>query len=159
MIHISSSLEDYLEGILIIERTQPVARVKDVAALLKVKSPSVNESLQKLSRKGLVRHQRYGSVELTPQGRELAKKVYRRHTTLKKFFNDVLGVAEARAEEDACKAEHHLSAQTIERMVQLITFIERCPQKRPDWLRNFYSFARTKKMPAARCKRKTARKK
>ena len=48
-------------------------------------------------------------------GREMAERIYSRHRLLTHFFMQ-LGVDEKTAAEDACKAEHILSEQTLEKI-------------------------------------------
>jgi len=145
---ITPSLENYLEGILIVQREKKVVRVKDLARFLKVKASSVIEAVSNLVKMGLVIHERYGYIELTQQGVNLAKEIYERHNTLKKFFRNVLGIEEKIAEEDACKIEHYLSKKTIERILNFIKFIETCPETTPEWLGNFFYFVKHKKRPS-----------
>ena len=120
MTPITAALEDYLEAILIIEKNRKVVRVKDLAGFMNVKAPSVNEALENLKKRGFIDHERYGHVELTAIGLSLAQKIYKRHNALKKFFHEILGVCENIAEEDACKVEHYLSKETIERILEFI---------------------------------------
>jgi len=75
---LSTSLQDYLEAVLILSRKHKVARVKDVARHLRVKPASVVAALKTLGDKGLLVHERYGYVELTPAGVRVAGRVFRR---------------------------------------------------------------------------------
>ncbi|MFH1360612.1 MAG: metal-dependent transcriptional regulator [Candidatus Omnitrophota bacterium] len=120
----SPSLEDALEGVLIVQQKNDVVRVKDLAQLLKVKASSVIESLAKLKKSGFIEHEPYGLVKLTPKGLSSAKRLYERHVVLKTFFHQVLGVQEPVAEEDACKIEHHLSEKTTQRLFEFIKNID-----------------------------------
>ena len=51
---LSDSLEDYLEAILELERTNKVARVKDIAEKMGVLKGSVTVALKNLAEKGYV---------------------------------------------------------------------------------------------------------
>jgi DtxR family transcriptional regulator, Mn-dependent transcriptional regulator len=115
---ISPAQEDYLEAILVIGNDKRIVRVKDLAEVMNVKAPSVNEALSNLKKRGLILQEKYSHVELTKEGEKLAELVYKKHETLKNFFHDVLGVDEKTAEDDACKIEHYLSKTTIKRMVE-----------------------------------------
>ncbi len=138
---LSQSLEDYLEAVYLIEKEKKVVRVKDISSLLKVKKPSVVSALKVLEAKGLINHEKYGYVELTPEGRREARRVYRMHRILKKFLVKVLGVEESVAEEDACMIEHYLHQKTFDRLVKFLEFIETCPEDVPFWLRSFHYYA------------------
>lgn len=121
----SSSLEDYLEAILVLsEEAGTAVRVTDLSEKLGVTKPSVSAAVKRLSDAGLVRHQKYGDVKLTASGREQAKDVASRHDLMLRFLKDVLGVEESLAERDACRLEHGLSAETVKclaRFVELLT--------------------------------------
>lgn len=108
---LSPSLEDYLEAVFDLG---PPARVSSIARRLKVAKASVTQAVQRLIDKGLVECARYGRVNLTTQGLDLARKVRNRHDTLVAFLKNVLGVTDAVAERDACALEHGLSDDTAE---------------------------------------------
>ncbi len=113
---LGESQEDYLEAILILSAKQRPVRIKDIARYLAVTRPSVVSAIATLSTKGLVKHEYYGGVELTPRGRELADAIYQRHILLEQFLCSVLGVSRETAFQDACRLEHTLSAETIKKL-------------------------------------------
>ena len=53
-----------------------------------------------------------GAITLTDKGRERAQYIFERHKCLTKIFT-LLGVNAETAAEDACKAEHILSEETL----------------------------------------------
>ena len=120
---LSASLEDYLEAIHEICAAGGVARMRDIAGRLKVSSASAHAAVSRLCDMGLAKHERYEYVELTDVGREYAKPVVRRHKMLRRFLSDILGVSAEVAEHDACRLEHGVSAETIERLVQFMEFL------------------------------------
>ena len=69
----SPSIEDYLEAIANLGGRRKVVRVNQIGQALDVKMPSVTSALKKLSDEGLVKHEKYGYVELTPKGEEIAR--------------------------------------------------------------------------------------
>lgn len=117
---ITPSLEDYLENVLLLEQQAGQARVTDIAEKMKVAKSSVHAALHNLENKGLLIHEKYGNLQLTNEGREMAINIYHRHTSLKKFFMLTLGLDETTAESEACAVEHVLSDETIEKMVLLV---------------------------------------
>lgn len=123
----TASMEDYLEAIANLKRERGVARVKQISDLLGVKMPSVTSALKKLSGQGLVVHDSYGCVELTPEGDRAAEDVIHRHKTLSRFFAEALGIDRETAEGDACRIEHVISPFTLERVLKFIDFTEACP--------------------------------
>ena len=111
----TKSLEDYIETIYVLIKEKGAARVRDVAADLKVKMPSVVKAMAELKKLELVTQEPYGDIELTAKGRKVATGVLTRHTILKAFLVK-LGVTEKTADNDACLMEHILSAQTMDRI-------------------------------------------
>ena len=122
---LSASLEDYLEAIYEIDKTKRVVRVKDVAHKLGVTMPSVNGALKNLEGKGLIAHEKYDYIELTEDGFSKASQIASRHRLLFKFLKDILDVTPETAQEDACKIEHVLSRETIEKMTDYMDRYEK----------------------------------
>ena len=112
---LSMSLEDYLECVHMLGLAGRPARVRDIAAALGVRMPSVVKGVSSLKAAGYVTQEPYGSVELTPKGRIAAKKVFGRHSVLKSFLIK-LGVPAKTAEADGCRMEHILSPTTFARI-------------------------------------------
>ena len=121
---ISPSMETYLETIREIEKERGIVRVKGIARRLNVKMPSVTEALQNLCDEGLIRHEKYGHIELTKNGNKLAQEIDTRHQILFSFFTDILGIDPQSADDDACKVEHVISETTLKRLVRFVRFVE-----------------------------------
>lgn len=113
---VSPSLEDYLEAIYFIFSEKGAARVTDVAVYLGISKPSVNKAINLLKNMGYVNHEHYGLLNLTEKGMDMAKSVANRHKVLTRFLNELLGIDEKDAISEACKIEHHLSADTVDRL-------------------------------------------
>lgn len=118
--NISNSLEDYLEAILIIYEKNNTVRITDLAQFMGISKPSATEAVKSLKDLGLLKHEKYGPVELTDAGGKRALEVKRRHGLIKKFLIDVLGVPGEIAEKDACLMEHAVSADTINRLMDFL---------------------------------------
>ena len=114
------SREDYLEAIYVLSKEDEHVRMSDVAKQLSVSKPSVNKAINLLQEKGYLTHQHYGSILLTEEGRTLAKKVYERHKVIKRFFVDILKVEETIAEDEACKVEHCIGEDTLEKLKEFV---------------------------------------
>ncbi|MBN2190767.1 MAG: metal-dependent transcriptional regulator [Candidatus Aureabacteria bacterium] len=120
----TASMEDYLESIYILNERKKHVRVKDMARQMNVKPPSVIEALKSLEKKKFVIHEPYGYIELTEEGLKMAKRIYKRHKNLKNFLSCVLCLDERTAESDACRIEHHLSKETLERVMGFMAFMD-----------------------------------
>jgi DtxR family transcriptional regulator, Mn-dependent transcriptional regulator len=121
---ISESLEDYLKIIFQLERERRVARVKDIAARKGVRMASVTGALRRMSKDGLVHYGAREFVELTEEGADLARKIVERHEFLRLFLNTTLGLPEETADRDADAIEHHLSSETLGRLVAFYQFMD-----------------------------------
>jgi DtxR family Mn-dependent transcriptional regulator len=120
VINISNSLEDYLEAILILSEKNDSVRITDLAMAMEITKPSATEAVKSLVEFGLLKHEKYGPVELTTLGKKQAVEVRRRHRILKQFLIEILGVPSLIAEKDACLMEHAVSFDTIERLIQFL---------------------------------------
>jgi Mn-dependent DtxR family transcriptional regulator len=67
-------LEDYLEAIVMLKEQGEKATVTALSQSIGVKKPSVDWALKKLGDAGLIIHEKYGDVELTPEGASIAEK-------------------------------------------------------------------------------------
>ena len=112
---IQESGEMYLETILILSQKSPYVRSIDVGEYMGFSKPSVSHAMGLLRSGGYVNMDENGYLTLTEAGAELAGKIYERHRVLTRILT-LLGVDEKVAAEDACKAEHILSEQTLEKI-------------------------------------------
>ena len=134
---LTTSMEDYLEAISILEENKKYVRVRDIANHMKVKMPSVTGALKSLSERKLVNHEKYEYVELTRQGAMIAQGVRRRHNAILRFLTEVLNVDPESAERDSCGMEHAISADTMDRLLKLIECMNECPNGVPGCLERF----------------------
>lgn len=123
----SSSLEDYLESIYLLEQEQGAARVKDIARSRGVRAATVSVALGKLAEAGLVDYKRREHLRLTPEGEETARRILTRHRLLARFFEEVLEMPPDAAGEQACAMEHSLTDEAMDRMVSFFEFLGNCP--------------------------------
>lgn len=115
----SESREDYIESILMLKREKGAVRSIDIVNHFGYSRPSISRAVGLLRKEGLIVVDDSGYIELTPEGMEMAKGVYSRHRTLLKFL-EKLGVSEAVAENDACRIEHILSQESMDRIKEFI---------------------------------------
>ncbi len=125
---IQESGENYLEAILNLERTKGVVRSVDIANKLGFSKPSVSRAMGVLRKAGLIEQEAYGNIVLTEAGRKRAKDVYHRHLLITKFLVQVLSLDADIAEQDACRIEHVISPETLEKMQNMIDNLENPPE-------------------------------
>jgi DtxR family Mn-dependent transcriptional regulator len=136
-VDLSENLEDYLETILELEKTQKVARVKDIAEMRGVLRGSVTGALKSLAEKGLINYEPYSFITLTRKGTAVAGEINRRHRVIKNFLTHVLQLDPQIAEDNACRMEHAMDRAAVDRMVTFIDYMETCPRTDASWIQGF----------------------
>ena len=119
----SYSMENYLEMIAMLGRGKNIVRVTQLSTALGVRKSSVSAALTKLSMEGLVKHEKYGYVELTPEGEKMAYDILHRHEVLEQFLVKILGVNQEIAWKDACEMEHYISPITIQKLTKFVEYV------------------------------------
>ncbi len=111
--HQTELAEDYVEliGDLIDEKGE--ARLVDLSERLGVTKATVNNTIQRLQRDGLVTSEPYRAIFLTDKGRKLATASRERHLIVRDFLV-AIGVDADTADADAEGIEHHVSRETLE---------------------------------------------
>lgn len=130
---LSAHMEDYIESISLLAEQNRVVRVRDIARRLNITMPSVTAALGKLKEKKLINYEKYGFVELTDEGKRIAGTVYKKHSFLRNFFQDVLGMEDNAADEQACRIEHHLSPEACRQLSRLVEFHRSGAADEHDW--------------------------
>ena len=111
--HANEIAEDYAEAIADLIAETGEARVVDLAKRLGVTHVTVNRTIVRLQKAGVVTSQPYRAIFLTDPGRDLAATCKSRHETVVAFLRS-LGIPERVAEMDAEGIEHHVSPETLD---------------------------------------------
>lgn len=133
---LSASLEDYIEVIYNSIKYNESVKAVDIARALHVSRASVTEALNRLSDKGLINYGRYQTITITDMGVKIARDVVNRHSSLSSFFENILGAAPSDAEENACRIEHIISAELLDRVEAYLKFA----QDNPKLVENFKEY-------------------
>lgn len=115
--HLQESGEMYLETIFVLLKTKGAVRSLDIAEYRGYSKPSISRAVGLLKSGGYISVDPDGFITLTPDGREVAEKIYERHTLLAALLVR-LGVDESTAAEDACKIEHVISDESFRAIKQ-----------------------------------------
>ena len=110
---LQESGEMYLEAIFVLSGKQTMVRSVDVSEYLGYSKPSVSRAVGLLKNGGYLIVDRDGGLNLTESGREIAQKIYERHTLLTKLLIH-MGVSQETAAADACKLEHAISDESFQ---------------------------------------------
>ena len=112
---IYESGENYLEMILRLQEKKGSVRSIDIANEMNFSKPSVSVAMKKLRENGYINMDLNGHITLTEAGREVAERIYERHTVITNILM-ALGVDRETAQADACKIEHDISQKSFECM-------------------------------------------
>jgi DtxR family manganese transport transcriptional regulator len=93
--------------------------VTDLAGRFAVSHVTVNRTVARLQRDGLVATEPYGPIELTESGHRLAQRAKQRHDVVLRFLV-ALGVSQKSAVVDAEGIEHHVSDETLQAMKRFL---------------------------------------
>ena len=115
------SLEDYLETILMLQKSKGQVRSIDIANEMNFTKPSVSVAMKNLREKGYITMDNTGYITLTDTGRQRANDVLERHNILAELLMRI-GVSEETAKEDACKVEHDLSDESFDAIKRAFLF-------------------------------------
>ena len=111
--HIQESGEMYLESLYVLSQRLSCVRAIDVGEYLGYSKPSVSRAMGLLKKGEYITVAPDGSITLTDSGREVAQKIFARHTLISQLLVS-LGVDEDTAADDACKMEHVISDKTFD---------------------------------------------
>ncbi|MFW2512513.1 metal-dependent transcriptional regulator [Demequina sp. SO4-13] len=112
-----TTIEDYLKAVWNAgEWSDAPVTVTALSARLGLSPSSVSEIVRKLTERGLLTHERYGSVDLTASGRTIALATVRKHRLIETFLVDYLGYAWDEVHDEAEVLEHAVSDEFVERL-------------------------------------------
>ncbi len=117
---ISKSLEEYLKNMYILQKQNGYIRVTDIAQKMNCTKPSVNKAVYNLKDHGLVYYESYGSIELTEEGKDLAKKILEAYDIVYLFLKDVLNLSEEEAEKEAEKIKSSITDETVNKLAKYV---------------------------------------
>ena len=110
---LQESGEMYLEAIYVLSKQQPLVRSVDVSEYLGYSKPSVSRAVGLLKAGEYITVDTDGGLILTDSGREIAEKIYERHTLLTELLVK-MGVSREVAAADACRLEHAISDESFQ---------------------------------------------
>ncbi|SRR5581483_633237 len=117
---ITTSAQDYLKAIYVLEAERGQVSTNDLAHRLGVAPSSVTVMVKRLAAEGLVAHLPYRGVRLTPTGEAAALRVVRRHRLLEAFLHDVLRMPWDEVHDEAEILEHAISDRLEDRIAEVI---------------------------------------
>ena len=131
MSEVTQVVEEYLEGIYRLQEKSGVARTSDIVKLLQVVPGTVTNTVERLEKEGMLRHEPYKGVKLTDKGRKIALDVIRRHRLSERLLTDFIRVDWDKAHDAACKLEHGITDDVIKKLEKALGHPKTCPHGNP----------------------------
>ena len=113
---LSPSVEDYLKAVYSLNERGGAAGTNELARALEIQPASVSGMIRRLAEDGLLEHEPYRGVRLTPEGHREALRILRRHRIIETFLVQRLGYPWDDVHEEAERLEHAASETLIDRM-------------------------------------------
>jgi DtxR family transcriptional regulator, Mn-dependent transcriptional regulator len=141
--NLSATMRDYLveiyrlsEGARVVFGDAPATNndfvtTSALADLLDVSAPAVNRMVTRLREMGLVEHEPYQGIRLTPAGKREALKELRRHRIAESFLVEVMGFDWQEVDEEADRMAAAMSDKLTERMLEMAGNPSKCPHGEP----------------------------
>ena len=117
---ISKSLEEYLKTMYVLKKQTGRVRVTDVAEKMNCTKASVNKAVKNLKENNLVNFETYGTIELTEEGINLAKKVLEVYDITFLFLKEVLNLDEESSKEEAEKIKSVIKDETVNKLAKYV---------------------------------------
>jgi DtxR family Mn-dependent transcriptional regulator len=112
---VSNAVQDYAKAIWsLAQRGETPVSTSALAERLDVSPASASAMVKRLESMGLVEHEPYHGVKLTPAGERVALEVVRHHRLLELYLSEALGMSWDRVHEEAEVLEHAISPQLSE---------------------------------------------
>ncbi len=124
-------MQRYAAEIWRLEREDPPVTLSDIADHVHVSAQAVSRMVRRLEEAGLVRHERYQGVCLTPRGERACLPAIRRHRLVECFLVQIMGYDWAEVHDLADTVEQGVDARIEARMDQLTGHPTRCPHGEP----------------------------
>ncbi len=116
---LSQAIQDYLKAIYKLQKDEPVSTT-ELSKELGVSGASVTGMLKRLATMGFVDYNSYHGAKLTPAGEKVALETIRFHRLLELYLKEHLGFPLEKVHEEACRLEHFISQEFIERISQIL---------------------------------------
>lgn len=119
--------EDYLKIIFELGGTSQKISNKQIAISLNIAAGSVTEMVTKMAEEGLVIHEPYAGITLTPAGQKLAVMLVRKHRLWETFLVERLHFKLPELDEEAERLEHVTSEKLANAIDDELNHPAKCP--------------------------------
>ena len=123
-VHESELAEDYVELIEDLINKEGEARIVDIAEHLGISNATVNQTINRLEKKGFLTSKPYRAIHLTKKGKNTATEARQRHKIVYNFLI-ALGLDKETAELDSEGIEHHVGSKTLNKLKNLTNILKK----------------------------------
>jgi len=127
----TSVVEDYLQVMHYLIRDGYTVIAARLAERLNVSPPTVTATLQRMERDGLIAHGPRREIQLTPEGRQAAEDIVRRHALAERLLTDLLKMPWHESHEAAHGVEHVMTPKIEARLLNALGNPTTCPHGNP----------------------------
>jgi DtxR family Mn-dependent transcriptional regulator len=127
----TATIEDYLWMIFTLQRDGELVIGARLAELLEVSAPTVTVTLKRMARDGWIEIDDKKRVSLTPEGKDAARTVLKRHMLVEWLLVKMLDVPWATLHDEAHKLEHYISDDIELRLRTQMDDPKVCPHGNP----------------------------
>ena len=127
----TTSKEDYLRALYILDEEKHEMKSIDLAHYLNVTKPSVSEMVRELNKEGLISYKKYSKLKFTPKGRKIAQKLTSKHRLIELFLKNMLKVKSQNVHQEAHRLEHAFSDDSIKKLRKLLGNPKKDPHGKP----------------------------
>ena len=117
---LSQAVQDYLKTIYKLQENGEVVSTTSIAKEMNISGASVTGMLKRLATMKLVDYNSYKGVKLTDDGTKIALEILRHHRLLELYLKESLGFSLVKVHDEACRLEHYVSEEFVERIDDLL---------------------------------------
>lgn len=119
---LTKALEDYIEFIFNSIEENKTLKAIDIANCFNISRASVSEALIRLVEMDLIIYEGRKGITITEKGKIEAQRIIKKHEILSNFFLKVLNFDKETSSNNACKIEHVIDEEVIERLEKFTLF-------------------------------------
>lgn len=117
---LSKVSEEYLKNMYILKKQNGNIRMTDIANKMNCSKASANKAVNNLKEEKMLNYESYGTIELTKEGEELAKKILEAYDIVYLFLRDVLNLEDEEAKDEAERIKLAINDNTINKLAKYV---------------------------------------
>jgi DtxR family Mn-dependent transcriptional regulator len=123
--------ENYLKAAYFLAQKGSDITITDLSKVMEVSTPTVNNMVKKMEKKGWVLYQKYKPILLTDQGHKEAALIVRKHRLAEMYLTQIMGFGWEEVHEIAEEMEHLPTESLFDRMDEILGFPTTDPHGSP----------------------------